>query len=341
MNTLQPISSAGWCTNHRTSVPHATCGSFYQLDQAQLSSWTLCRQPAACSISGNCLSDNLHSALEERFLQSCPFLVTLPVFSCNPSGGLWSSAVHVTWEDNMMLPFYSCLKLCNRFQRNTEIIAVRFEELCSLLPTLIQLMEHVVVLLRPAVQGLGWVVGTCIKAEKRGGGNCQCVRSVSTWDGNEFWEISSLKIGRACGSHLLGNSSLCYETIMCYDYISDKGYQWCCQIVSAEVFQHRRSSLCSSWLWLVFVSWLGHWDDSSCAVAHRRMWGEDSGTSSPALACVCTVCWSCGQLESITVLVSQVKFSSSSFPTQIWRSSVFISLPAGLVNRLVIVFYED
>lgn len=245
----------GWCTNHRTSVPHTTCGSFYQLDQAQLSSSTLCRRPAACSISGNCLSDNLHSALEERFLQSCPFLVTLPVFSCNPSGGLWSSAVHVTWEDNMMLPFYSCLKLCNRFQRNTEMIAVRFEELCSLLPTLIQLIEHVAVLLRPAVRGLGWVIGTRIKAERRGGGNCQCVRSVSTWDGNEFWEISFLKIGRACGSHLLGNSSLCYETIMCYDYISDKGYQCRCQIVSAEVFQHRRSSLCSSWLWCLWAGW--------------------------------------------------------------------------------------
>lgn len=175
----------------------------------------------------------------------------LPVLSCKPSGGLSSSGVPVTWEDNMLLPFYSCLKLCNSFQRNTEIITVRFEKLCSPLPTL---MRGVTVPLRPAIQGLDWVIWTRMTTEKHSGGACQCVCSMSTWDGNEFREISLLKIGRAHGSHLLGNLSLYYETIMCYDYISDKGNQHCWQIVSAEVFQHRRSSLCSSWLWLVFVS---------------------------------------------------------------------------------------
>ena len=170
----------GWHTNHSTSVPHATCGSFYQLAQAQLSSSTHCQWSAACSIFGDWLSDNLYSALGERFLQSCLFLVTLPVFSCNPSGALSSSGMHVTWEDNMLLPFYSCLKLCNRVQRNTEVIAVRSEELCSPFPTLIQLIGHVVVLLRPAIQGLSWVIWTRIKAEKHGGGDCQCVCSMST-----------------------------------------------------------------------------------------------------------------------------------------------------------------
>lgn len=96
------------------------------------------------------------------------------------------------------------------------------------------------------------------------------VCSMSTWDEDEFWEIFALKIGWVLGSHLLGNLSLYYETITCCDYISDKGNQRCCQIVSAEVFQHRRSSLCSSWLWLVFVTWLGHQDNSSCAIAHWR-----------------------------------------------------------------------
>lgn len=223
----------------------------------------------------------------------------------------------------MLLPFYPCLKLRNGFQRNTEMTSVRFAELCSPLPTLIQLIGHVTVLLRPAVRGLGWVTWTRTVAEKRGGGDCRCVCSMSTWDGNEFWEISFLKIGRARGSHLLGNSSLYYETIMCYDYISDKENQCCCQIVSAEVFQHRRSSLCSSWLWLVFVSWLGHWDDSSCGVAHWRMGGEDWGMSSPALACVCTACWSRGQSDSIMVLASQVKLSSSSLPRGLQSSSPY------------------
>ena len=187
---------------------------------------------------------------------------------------------------------------------------VRLEELCSPLPTLIQLIMHFRVLFRPAIQGLGWVIWTRMTAEKNGGSACQCVCSPSTWDGNEFWEISFLKISRVRGSHLLGNLSLYYETIMCYGYISDKENQRCCQIVSAEVFQHIRSSLCSSWLWLVFVSWLGHWGNSSCAAADWGMGGEDWGTSRPTLACVCRVWWSHRQLEPLMVLASQVKLST-------------------------------
>lgn len=186
-------------------------------------------------------------------MQYCLFLVTLPVFSCTLSQGLSSSGVHVIWEDSTLLPFYSCLKLCNSFQRSTEIIAVRLEELRFPLPTLVRLIRHVMVLLRPAVRGLGWVIWTHIKAEEHCGSSCHC---VSTRGGNEFWEISFLKIGRVHGSHLLGNSSLYYETIMCYDYISDKANQRCCQIAAAEVFQHRRSSLCSSWLgWCLWAGW--------------------------------------------------------------------------------------
>lgn len=124
--------------------------------------------------------------------------------------------------------------------------------------------------------------GPAQRLKKHSGGNRQCACSMSTWDGDEFWEILGLKIGWVCGSHLLGNSSLYYETIMCCDYISDKGNQRCCQIVSAEVFQCRRSSLCSSWLWLVFVSWLGQQDNFSCAFAHWRMGSEHWGTGGPA-----------------------------------------------------------
>lgn len=162
-------------------------------------------------------------------MQYCLFFVTLPVFSCSLSQGVSSSGVHVTREDSTLLPFYSCLKLRNSFQRSTEIIAVRMEELHFSLPTPIRLIRCVTVLLRPAVQGLGCVIWTRIKAEEHCGSTCHCVCSVSSRDGNEFWEISFLKIVRVHGSHLLGNSSLYYETIMCCDYISDKGNQRCCQ----------------------------------------------------------------------------------------------------------------
>lgn len=261
-------------------------------------------------------------------MQYCLFFVTLPVFSCSLSQGVSSSGVHVTREDSTLLPFYSCLKLRNSFHRSTEIIAVRLEELHFSLPTPVRLIRCVTVLLRPAVQGLGCVIWTRIKAEEHCGSTCHCMCSVSSRDGNEFWEISFLKIVRVHGSHLLGNSSLYYETIMCCDYISDKGNQRCCQTVTTEVFQHRRLSLCSSWLGWGQVSWLGHCDDFSCAVGYWRMGGEDWGMSSAALGCVCA------EVVGCHILVSQVQLGSSSLLRQSWRSSVFITLstPAGFVN---------
>lgn len=114
------------------------------------------------------------------------------------------------------------------------------------------------VLLEPAVQELSWVIRTRVKAEEHGGCAGWCVCNMSTCVGNEFLEIPFVKIGRQRGTHLLGNPSLCYEAIMCYDYSSDKGKQSCCQLVSAGVFQHRRSPVCNSILLLVFVDWLGH-----------------------------------------------------------------------------------
>lgn len=116
----------------------------------------------------------------------------------------------------------------------------------------------VLVLLVPAVQELSWVIRTRVKAEEHGGCAGWCVCNMSTCVGNEFLEIPFVKIGRQRGTHLLGNPSLCYEAIMCYDYSSDKGKQSCCQLVSAGVFQHRRSPVCNSILLLVFVDWLGH-----------------------------------------------------------------------------------
>lgn len=88
----------------------------------------------------------------------------------------------------MPLPFCSCLKLCNSFQRNPEIISVRFAELCSPLPTLMQLIRCITVLLRPAIQGLGWVIWSHITSEL---GNMVVVTvgvcvACQPDDGNEF-----------------------------------------------------------------------------------------------------------------------------------------------------------
>lgn len=206
------------------------------------------------------------------------------------------------------------MKLCNSFQRNTEIIAVRFEELCSCFPTLISswailwCLSSLLPKVWTGLSGPTWRMGSTVVAMS------MCVCSMSTRDGNEFWETSFLKIARARGSHLLGNLPLYYETIMCCDYSSDKGNQRCCQVVSAEVFQHGRTSLCSSWLWLVFMSRLRHWDGSPCAAVHWRMRGEGWGMRAAWLCMSSTVCWSCGQSQSVMALVSQMKLRSSSLP---------------------------
>lgn len=54
-----------------------------------------------------------------------------------------------------------------------------------------------------------------------------------------------------------------------------------------------------------------------------------------AWLCMCfTVCWSCGQFQSVMALVGQVKLRSSSLPWEICRTSVSFSLIANLAHTL-------
>lgn len=154
------------------------------------------------------------------------------------------------------------------------------------------------------------------------------VCSMSACNGNEFLEISFLEIGGDRGSHLLGNPSLFCGAVLCCGCTSDKGNQSCCKVVSAKVFQHRRTPICNSVLLLVFVNWLGHWDGLFWAVAHCRRRGENRGMCSPAWASVIAVSWSNGQF--ITALMSQVKISSHSLHRHTQKSSVVTPLLVGI-----------
>lgn len=140
---------------------------------------------------GNWLSDNLYSPLGERFLQS-----NVPCHSVSVLvQSFWGTSIF--WgarnlRGQYATSFLFMFEMMWQLPKKHRNYCCQVWRAVSLFPPSIQLIGHVMVPLSPAVQGLGWVIWTCMKAEEHSGGDCHCVCSMSTWDGNEFWEISFL-----------------------------------------------------------------------------------------------------------------------------------------------------